>query len=287
MKEGREIFRRPGHPESKEDLAKREGVPLEMQQRFREVYPEFYQIIEKFDFPYLKERYGDIARRSGINPRTINFLGANNFIPVPQRPARQIPGRLGRMMRYTQEGRGSYDLDTNVGHINWPMMREMHGNKEEIQWLLPFHLLRTFIHEETHAVSKGVCTAFDEEAGKYREKQTGYEQWSTADRERGGEYFFKRFDEGVVEKLSQEILLDYLKNARDSNFDVTSVVRFLEWHKENPELKSYVNEIKMVEVFTKLISKFTSVPDTEELVQKLEKKISPTFIDRIKLLYSR
>lgn len=262
-REGREVLENtnPTQLESDGKLSEEQLASL------RKRYESFYTVLDGIDFSYLRKEYEDIARKSGINPDTLNFLEPDRILPYSSRRRRS-----GVMLGgYT---RGAYDIESNVSSIDWGLLESAHAD-EGRAWLLPFHLLKALTHEEAHAVSKGVCSDSMSDDEIVQIRRTGYEDRKrvyelTKDEEGGEEYFeervvelnFRAFNEGVVEKLSQEVLTRYVQNANDKNFDAETAKRFLAWHEENPQLKSYQDEVLLVESFVSFIAAAANVPES-------------------------
>lgn len=264
--EGREVLRDNKPVEEGGDRKLSE----EKLSNLRERYESFYKILDGIDFAYLKHEYAALARRSGINPDTLNFLGPDRILPY--KTTRGLRGRMAGMLS-SETVRGSYDVEGNVTSLDWNLLEGAHKDGGRA-WLLPFHLLKVLVHEEAHAASKGVCSESETATGVEVMRQTGYERRTheyalTVDEEDGSEGYetasidlvFKSFNEGVVEKLSQEVLVRYVQQADDKNFDTETGKRFLAWHRENPQLKSYKSEVLLVESFISFTAAAANVPE--------------------------
>jgi hypothetical protein len=120
-------------------------------------------------------------------------------------------------------------------------------------------ILISLIHEEVHALSKKEFEKFapeskvDEsgilsESDNFRKVKIGYGVVHINAQQTGGEFYYQAFDEGVTEKLAQEILVEYLKN--DETLDSDIVDQFLDYlpqFKYDEGMSAYVLEQKLVE----------------------------------------
>ena len=229
FKEGREIA-----PNIAADVRRKEEEARLRIEREQEEVPEFKEFLAGIDFKLLETLYKEHAKRSGINPDTLNVLGPERIAPRTSR----------------DYGRGSYTNDTNVIAINYRYIQSK-CNEERIS--PNAFLMKVLCHEETHAAANTKCDGvFDEHTGS-SEKRSGYRSYAY------GEDWFMLFNEGITEKFSRQIFDEYVTAADYvSAHDRKDVLLHVEKN------HVYVAAVKLVDVLIGRIAEHAGVP--QELV---------------------
>ena len=251
--------------------------------------PELEAVLDAVDFEDLRNIYSDVARRYGI--RSMNFI-TREFISTDV---------------WNPENMAEYDVEDNIIAID----------RNKIDKRFPPILSRNLLtlayltHEEGHATQfTEKLSIFDENSAQYgdvvRRERAGYYQDTTVmveDRITSRRDLFRRFNEGVNEKLSREVLLVYLE--RHPDFATPEEIELLKrYYAEDPhELVMgkwplmYHRNVALVDHLIARISIETEVPqdvvwgsivngaynglDLMELQGEFEEMFSPGILERI------
>ena len=220
--------------------------------------PEFQKFLESIDFELLRSLFEDVIKRTGLDLKGANFLG---------------PDRITSEM-FSDNNHGEYRIDSNLIGLSYIGVKK----RSELKGLnLNLLLLRGFIHEETHAVSKSACYG----TGDVR---TGFQTNTRAS--------WILLDEAVTEKLSGEVFEEYLRTKPDfANHDDKQIFRV-------GYNSIYSQGIKLLELLIDRISKDQGVPIEvvwtglvrsklegeslwEEETREFFNSISPDFFERL------
>ncbi|MBI2035297.1 MAG: hypothetical protein HYT12_01290 [Candidatus Liptonbacteria bacterium] len=283
MEKSREIFDQLGNPRKKEDVERaEERARLQMVENAPKD-PELQEFLANIDFGLLKSIFQKIAEKSGIDPKTLNFLERERISPL-------VPD-------WTSAG--CYFPDKNIIGISASRIAKIAEDLGAPENLL---LLSTLCHEETHATSKVMCSGSDNinDFPIKIKTLTGYHS-STREQESSGapskrNSLFQLFNEGVTEKLAREVLKLYIASFGEG----TGVVKkFEKMQKEIPEELPYTVAIKFIETFSKRLAYETHVSEDSawralvrgmyegedmlnwELWKELDMLITPGFVERL------
>ena len=240
-----EIPQRGENPQEKTEETPPEQEVEKPQEVEQEVEEEQYsaemkEILEKIDFDKLKGLFLEVVSKHGIDEKSINFLGKD-----------RIRGSQG-------------DWRNNYYHFksNTINLEEQDASNEQMQDRIEslggkeLHLLRRLVHEETHAVIKNRLDKDGSQNGYTRscsENEDDAVEWYSR---WGQETIFKAFNEGVVDKLSREILLKYAEQTSQSANEVVILKKTL---KKNSTGVAYAMEVKMVDTIIKYLAKENKV----------------------------
>ena len=220
--------------------------------------PQVEGVLGRFRFDVLTDIFAEHFKKLNIPEKSINVLTAEHI----------HSGTLAC---------GSYILEDNLIALSLENIKARF--KGVSHWELA--VIRTLIHEETHAVSFRRCLGLpyfehqkaDERGEKlrrgekfYNELQSGYSRQISAGV--AGEMpesmqlqrLFVNFNEGVVEKLSREVFSQYVK--KDSNFATKKdVENFKQQLIENPKAPPYEREVLLVEALVERLAKEAGIPE--------------------------
>lgn len=252
--------------------------------------PEFKEFLDSVDFSLLRELYLRIATHCGISSDFLNFLGREriieggignngryfpreNLIRVPN-PAN--PDISSLQYRYSFETNNPKNLSIqSLLDLIMKFSIETYGS-------IRFEMLHTLIHEEGHAVSRqillflkrkiknsevhssketvaeqsGVCSSFaylPEELESFPSDFRDFIKNGEMDRKYTG---FLALNEGITEKLSREILLEYLKANGNSGDSAAVLVQSID--SNNPQLP-YSREVFIVDAIVDRIASKSGV----------------------------
>ncbi|KKU93939.1 MAG: hypothetical protein UY26_C0003G0089 [Candidatus Jorgensenbacteria bacterium GW2011_GWA1_48_13] len=193
-------------------------------------------VIERIDFKALQNIFESIAAKSGIDPSKMNFVGPERFYDMTS-----MWDTLGR-----------WNSEHNVIALNGSALKrsaERAGVDTELR------VLSTLVHEEVHATSRYKSEIVKTQAGDREKITTGYGKYRRGNRSKGlkGEVFFDLLNEGVVELLAREVLLEYIRTTDFT--DSRKVKEFMEAHEQKPEeMSGYWLAIKFVDVLVDKVS---------------------------------
>ncbi|HEY4510368.1 MAG TPA: hypothetical protein VJJ73_00845 [Candidatus Paceibacterota bacterium] len=193
-----EFYKKSGEPEDPERLKSRALVYRKRAEAAKKENPELESLLARIDFQWIKRRMETLLSKSGKSPEEINFLG----------PESVVPGR-------TDGDVAIYRNNANQIFIDLDKIKSVSTERT----LLP-NIIHIIIHEEIHAVSRNKCAGlFERDSDGFLRVniQSGYTQLHV---ETGPEAFediaYCLFDEGVTEKITQELTVDYFKSHPDS-----------------------------------------------------------------------
>lgn len=264
----RQVYYAPGIPEDPEVTKQREQNRIDPSRQ--NWSPEMTRFLEKIDFDLLKSIFAKRAARYGIEEKDLNFIGPERML--------KIPGGFYR---------GYYSEKNNTILIAEKEPWEQNTEDQKLWGNIEIEILATIIHEETHAVSKNECVGLIVESSpieksqestkrKIRESflytQSGYNRSSDSGMVRysdKNEYnVFHALNEGSVEKLSREILLEYLTTKKDQNPEAIKTLS--ETLKNNQQSLGYADEVKLVDAIVRRISSETgkTIADSWDIIVK-------------------
>src|SRR3989344_4767709 len=204
MKEGREIFKLSGEPESSEEI-RRDRDMLPSRSGGLEKSPELEDFLRRVDFALWYDIFKRIAEKSGINPETLNLLNPDRIFnkhiieegQIKKAKDNEPTGNL-----------GGYEATRNIIFF---YIKEMEKNQQtDFLGIHPDLLkLHALCHEETHATAKTICRGVFARS-RHTKVQMGYQQSEFKKTILGDRLkrFFEFFNEGVTEKLAREVLSD-------------------------------------------------------------------------------
>ena len=289
MRTSREIFKISGEPEEPEKIAymKKAGRAV-VEQIAKD--PELEKILTGADFSLLRDLFEKIAMRSGVDPATLNFLG---------------PDRIAHRS-LSWSGTGIYNAQNNFIGISYDRVKE---RAKKLGLDPELTAVKTLCHEETHATSKVECTGENEPRDKYpyyRGDKTGYSRYIEGQEGVHEPYvqkwLFNRFNEGVTEKLSREIFLEYA--IKSGKYPKEEIGKFELLERAAPEELSYGVAVGFVNALILKISRETGLDEKtvwralirgmyegedfqdQELKSLFAEIISPEFLDKLARAYS-
>ncbi len=185
----------------------------------RELDPRLKSILDRIDFEVLRQIFSEIATKSGLDVRKINFINKNqitNRDDIDHAIYNAIYNNLSiRSDLYD-------DLERN------PQATKKRGGVEGI-------VLQTLCHEMIHATNRQVIRGIREYGEGKSDKvkaSGGYQQTRiTRDREGGHDKinFYEAFNEGLTEVLTSRIALRYLSvRSLATPEDTQNAIEFLE-----------------------------------------------------------
>ncbi len=265
MKEGREIFKVTGEPEDTSKIKEHDAWA-----RFREGKKDsrLREFLDTIDFELLRSLFLEAARKSGVNPETLNFVSADGIF-----------GKSGSLL----EPLGAYSGSRNIVALSMRKMEDRFGVEGKD---LDTVALSTLCHEEVHATAKTICIGLGSEA-----EQAGYQR--TMESATGRlEKRFLLFNEGVTEKLCRQILEEYVERTHFADSQGMNRLRDL-FREKHP----YESLVEFVDLFIDRVSAETEVSrdlvwqaiirgayegerfDDPELQQLFSELLTPDFIE--------
>lgn len=208
---------------------------------------EARKVIEKIDTPALKKLFDELRERAGATEE-------GGFIDPPDIRFGRC-GENGGMV-------GEYDV-RGVIKINPHKLREMLTRLGDYDSPEDFHavVLRTIIHEETHASAKNTERSFFKTrllfvlAAIMDKKRsfgvTGYQRLTADLNELHGDEFVA-FNEGVTEKIAREVFDEYLTRTGDRTFFATDGKSVSPW--------AYENMILFADLFIEALAYVCQIP---------------------------
>src|SRR3989338_3446096 len=208
--------------------------------------PKMEETLRRVNFDILREVFARYAKKVGMDKKDINVLNARSI--------------------NSETSGGAYRVARNLIGLSSEGIEERYAG---FKWDLA--VLKVLVHEETHAVSGARCMGISyfeklkrKETGRvlkkddvfHQEDQTGYTQgvikvlWRELPVD--SRILFMYFNEGVVEKLSREVLSQYLKEDLDF-VSKEEAKKFIQKYKENPV--SYKSEVELVDALVNRIAK--------------------------------
>ena len=193
------------------------------------------KFLKKVDFHLLKIIFDDYAKKSGVAPADVNFLGPEKI--------------------FYKKGRGAHFSSNNTISMNADITLD---SAVGISSGIPPDLLRlrNLIHEEVHAVSFRNSVKHSETESEY---SSGYKSAKEVITEKGNGviqideiHFFRLFDEAVTERLAREITKRYLETHPEFT---NAVSRNIYAHLDkNPNIDIYQVEVDLLEALIKRLS---------------------------------
>ena len=282
----REILKTSGEPEG-------ESVVQELEERAQKEQGhasfELLNFFEKVDFPTLRGMFEDISERSGGDPKALNFIE---------------PDRITYTFPNVHHGvRAAYRPEENLIMMRYHMLREF--AQEKLQIPVDLLALSVLCHEEVHATSRVECRGLEIIAGRprYDYIRVGYfldspqEQEKDEGVDKGRMVFLRLFEEGVTDKLGQEIFREYVRRTEFA--DKKTMAEFDRAAAEHGKEFLYVTPMKFVDALIAKISRETGISRrvvwqaivrgkyegedlaNPELREAFAEMVSPYFLDRL------
>jgi hypothetical protein len=207
---------------------------------------EWQEFLNRVDFSALKKVFVRIAARCQIPEDKMNFLDKQRVFPIET---------------FDGEGGGSqYFPDRNVILLSIPnietkeIYKKVYGNSDMLG-------LAYLVHEETHATARNICVGLVNQGRGHDEFfqkiQNGFSR-THIDPEEESRYAqssygaFFAFNEGMIEKLSQEILFAYTEEV---NWPEEKVGPYRKTLKENSKDDVYSSEVSLIDAIIKGLAK--------------------------------
>lgn len=225
---------------------------------------EFDQTKEQIDWDVIKSIFEDIAQKSGIDPKDLNFIGANKVLNCKIFEGGYSGGK---------EIIGRYSAMGNFLVVNSDQIRQTAKEKGVDAKLMT---LDTMLHEMCHAASHhthSITRNFNNEffTGKNEIEYTGaYRSSKDSDKikfnqvsESKSESLGDALDEAIIEKMATDIFREYAK--RVGLTDKKSLDDYQEKFLGD-EKREHNRLVKFIEKLCELIAKKTGVD--QEIVWK-------------------
>lgn len=256
FRHSREMFSAPEIPEDPEKTRQREQAAVEgfaEHQKGKDT-PEWQEHFGRIDFPLLKKCLAKIAARGQIAEDKMNFVDSDRvFLNNHRYPDGQYFPDTNIISIYDRK----IDVAPSLGGDD--MTNE--GSKQDVEkgyGNLDMNKLSILAHEETHALSRNVCVGWiqDHKNEVSLTDQSGYDRFDSTNSIQIGKYarskhspsrLFRALNEGVVEKLSREVAVDYMEEA---GWDARWVRSFKKTMAESPDKLVYSVEVLLVDVLT-------------------------------------
>ncbi len=269
----REVFDGNGQSQPPEvDSSRIERFRSERDRDQRWFIPEeqFEALIASVNFPRLRELASSLTRRSGLSLEEINFLVSGDIYQFDN------PFNLGC---FIPEG-NLICLNGDSLQKGTRLLKNAYGRElPTYEVLLRLRTLEVLIHEEIHALSYTRLDRWHEDvkisdpfrkdsgtSGGYEGKQSGYHSLIRTTDPKDARYpkktsSFELFDEGVTEKIAQELFAKYLEEEDDIDIsDIALYRRFLQIH--GKEANPYAELIKLVESVVRKIAQSSGFDGT-------------------------
>lgn len=233
-----------------EDLAWIKNKESVVEQTAENNSQEFKELLSKVDFDVLEEIFMEKYGRP-FYLKDLNFLR---------------PGRIVGDFHEPHGTIGSYDSELNAIHVYSKALRkDLQKSGDGVSFQI--HLLEVITHEETHAISRSACQGGREAESwltlfKPRTKKikSGYREIETrvrGVREEVVSSLYEAFDEGVNEKMSREIVLEYLKKTGVSSDMIGAYAAI------RKEKGHYQTHVQFVDDVVNDISRHSEVPESQ------------------------
>lgn len=281
MKQSREFFTASGEPDpNQKDLADKKGEEL-VKNWGRD--PSLEKMLSGVDFGLLKSILQEKAVRSNVDPKTMNFLGQE-----------RITHKVAKAM-------GEYYTEENIIGLR-PDAIEQQAAYHDLNPILA--VMATLCHEEIHAASRTECRGLEAPLDQYpfakeiRMGYAGHSESKVASKEKPKEItIFKLFNEGVTEKLSREVFLEYAR--RTGKYSKKDLQRFKIFWGGPPEEIGYGRTVGFVEILIIKLARASGVDrktvwhalirglyEGEDLMDKklqvlFRENVSPKFLDKL------
>ncbi len=196
---------------------RREGL-LNTKEEFERERADFLAMV---DFDEMHAIFEQLAGKSeGVSPLKMNFVYPERILVIPQDVSNyreiiigdysssdniiRLTSRL--PVRWDEESSAYTRSHEEINRINSLTLKgnEVAGTKE-------LAMLRTLVHEETHAVGHNSCVGLDDDNFSESDfsSKSGYDhRYDIYDK---GGIFFRAVNEGVTEKICLQVLREYLK----------------------------------------------------------------------------
>jgi len=250
----REFFNQFNEKVAKDELDKYDrDIKWDIQAERKD--PKLEYILKKVDFDILEGVFEDVIGKYGVVKKNMNFL----------RPD---------MISHSCIGKGQYRTETNAIGLNYfEIMKKIDGVNPELE------ILKHLCHEETHAISDNKCIGlktFESEKPKPGDKYRNIEKSGYSQVIKTGQYnnsetqeskrIFEYFNEGVVEKLSKEIFINYL----DRDKEYISAEEKNKYREKRLNKVAYDRDVRLVDALIYRISKEVEI-NQEEVWQSFVK----------------
>ncbi len=231
------------------------------QQECASQYPETYahlnNIKESLDLKTLTDIFREYARKSGVDESILNIPTIDNIFLLLDMT---IPNA---QMAYTQS--------QNTIKVNVPYFDERFKDENMPDKNVEAHFLQGIIHEYSHAVGVGECIiANDVEtstsvsyllSGVSRQYNVEETTLDGTIKTKNKSLAFRMLDEGITERLSQEILIEYLKRTEyKMPYDLKSVYENIR-HEMKTEKEGYAPIRHLLMAFTNALAIEAGVPE--------------------------
>src|SRR3989338_6640415 len=243
----REFLYQSGEPVEPERVREFEAKErLDLMERFKKD-PEMEGVLGRVKFDVLRSIFARYAKKVGIAETDLNILNAD----------------------YIHSGTliGEYQVGENLIALSSKGIEK--GYAGFAGFRLDLAILKMLTHEETHAVSGARILGYHEYQKEQRkedyhvEKQSGYQRFFAKGKWKElpskSQRLFSNFNEGIVEKLSQEVFLQYLEEDTDFAGKKDGEI-FIQQLKENPAFLSYEKEVALVDALVLRLAKEIEVP---------------------------
>jgi len=187
-----------------------------------EKHPELKELLDKVDFDTLRDILKEIADRSGVNTERLNFIDPKRIY--------HLQSQLKLQAAYSGKRRAIF-----INNVEIDDAADKFGFSRELG------LVHALCHEEVHATSKNECRSISRENKLIEEVTIGYLAHRTTWAEpinikEKEEIFYSLFNEGVTEKLAQEVFAEYLRRTGGAGSEAAKQI--LKTYKENPAAAS-------------------------------------------------
>lgn len=282
----REIYKEPNVPESENDRNLREQESIAS---FRKHYESFIlkagyaskeeidaareAFLASVDFKRLREIFSNVYRRSGFPVESMNFVDQERVFLGMAGGIGMYSGKNNDITLFPYNLPPNAQANTNTG---WGrLFRDLRDKVEYSYGNVAMQMITILIHEETHAVSRNICIgprkfnfASDySQSGFSRHADAGSRKWKEKDiptfrdepiahASSGGE-IFDMLNEGVIEKLAQQVTDEYLAQSGWKQADVAT---YQGNKKNHPEKLAYPEEVALIDFIVAKIAQSVGIP---------------------------